>query len=201
MTESYQTEPYQKDMSHLNWAEVYSRQEKRAALVAEWLDVLALQPGERVLDVGSGPGYVSLQAARRVGPTGLVYAVDRSAEALAYLEGLQQAEGLSWIVRVVADAATLDPPAEPVDVALVTMVLHHTDDPAGVLRSVARCLRPGARVVVAEFHPDGPGEYGPPSGERISPETVRTWCEEAGLSHLVYRRQSPEHYAVFAERD
>ena len=194
-------EHYQKDMSHVTWAEVYSRQEKRAALVAEWFDELALRPGERVLDVGSGPGYVSLQAARRVGPAGLVYAVDRSAEALAYLESLQRAEGISWIVRVVDDAAKMDPPTEPIDVALVTMVLHHTDDPARVLRNVARCLLPGARVLVAEFHPDGPGEYGPPKGEWIAPETVRTWCEEAGLIHLDYRRQSPEHYLFVGKRD
>jgi ubiquinone/menaquinone biosynthesis C-methylase UbiE len=150
-------EPYRRDTSHLTWAEVYERQEKRSALVTEWLDALVVQPGETVLDAGSGPGYVSLRTARRVGPTGLVYAVDRSAEALAYLDSLQRAEDISWIVRVVADAAVDQLPTELVDAALVTMVLHHTDDPPAVVRNVVRGLRPGARVVVAEFHPDVPG--------------------------------------------
>lgn len=75
-------ELYRKDLSHLTWDEVFARQVRRAALVEDWTEALQLQPGARVLDIGAGPGYVSLVLAERVGPDGLVYAVDRSADAL-----------------------------------------------------------------------------------------------------------------------
>ncbi len=187
-------ESYRKDLSHLTWDEIFARQVRRAGLVEDWVEALRLQPGARVLDVGAGPGYVSLVLATHVGPGGLVYAVDRSADALAYLERLQKERGVAQIERVVADAATLNPGTLQPDSALITMVLHHTDSPPDLLSNVARLLPPGALAVVAEFHPQGPCEQGPPEAERVPPEQVQAWCEDAGLDVLAYRRQTPEHY-------
>jgi ubiquinone/menaquinone biosynthesis C-methylase UbiE len=193
-------ESYRKDLSHITWDEVFARQARRAALVEEWMDALRLQPGARVLDIGAGPGYVSLVLADRVGPEGLVYAVDRSADALAYLERLQRDRDVPQIQRVVADVTTLDLGTLHPDSALVTMVLHHTDDPPGILSNVARLLPSGALTVVAEFHPEGPCEVGPPQTERVSPEQVQAWCEDAGFDVLTYRRQTPEHYMWIVQR-
>ena len=193
-------EPYRKDMSHVTWDEVFARQARRAGLIGEWMDALQLQPGARVLDIGAGPGYVSLVLADRVGSEGFVYAVDRSVEALAYLERLQRERGVAQIQRVVADATTLDPGTLQPDSALVSMVLHHTDDPPAIINGVARLLPPGALAVVAEFHPEGPCEVGPPQAERVSPEDVKSWCESAGFEILTYRRQTPEHYMFVVRR-
>jgi ubiquinone/menaquinone biosynthesis C-methylase UbiE len=193
-------EAYRKDLTHLTWAEVYARQLTRAPLVGDWLDGLRVKTGDRVLDVGSGPGYVSLVLAERVGNTGIVYAVDRSAEALAYLERLQTERKVSNIERVVGDAATLDLTGFRADSALIAMVLHHADDPAGLLRNVAHSVRPGALAVVAEFHPQGPCDQGPPRPDRLNSRQVRTWCEAAGLSTLGERRQTPEHYMLVLQR-
>ena len=187
-------EPYRKDLSHTTWDKVYERQALRAGLLREWMDDLQLPEGAHVLDVGAGPGYFSLSLADQVGPGGIVYAVDRSADALAYLARLQEERGISHIHRIVGNIETLTPGALAPDAALVTMMLHHTDDPLGILRSVAALLPSGTRVVVAEFHPEGPGEIGPPLTERISPEHVRHWCSQAGFEVLTYRRQTPEHY-------
>jgi ubiquinone/menaquinone biosynthesis C-methylase UbiE len=191
---------YRKDLSHVTWDEVFARQVKRASLVEEWMNDLKLKPGARVLDVGAGPGYVSLVLAERVGPAGLVYAVDRKAEALAYLERLQRERRVAHIQRVVADATTMDRGTLSPDSALVTMVLHHTDDPPGLLANVARLLPAGALALVAEFHPEGPCKVGPPQSERVSPEQVQAWCEAAGFQVLRYRRQTPEHYMLILER-
>jgi ubiquinone/menaquinone biosynthesis C-methylase UbiE len=193
-------ESYRKDLSHITWDEVFARQVRRADLVEEWMNDVQLKPGARVLDVGTGPGYVSLVLADRVGPDGFVYAVDRSADALAYLERLQRERGVSQIRRVVADVTTLPPGTLTPDSALVTMVLHHTDDPPGLLSNVARLLPSGALAVVAEFHPEGPCEQGPPRTERLSPEQVQAWCEDAGFEVLTYRRQTPEHYMWIVQR-
>jgi ubiquinone/menaquinone biosynthesis C-methylase UbiE len=180
---------FRKDLTHLAWDEVYARQLKRAALVGAWMDALRLKTGDRVLEIGSGPGYVSLVLADRVGPTGVVHAVDLSAEALAYLERLQKERGVANIERLVADAATLELPDLRADAALISMVLHHTDDPAAILRNVVRLLRPAALAVIAEFHPDGPCDQGPPHGHRLTPGQVQTWCNAAGLLTLTEQRQ------------
>ena len=193
-------ESYRKDLTHLTWAEVYARQEKRAHLVDAWMDALRLKPGDRVLEVGAGPGFVSMALADRVGHEGIVYAVDKSAEALAYLERLQKERAVSQIQRIVADAAAFEPSGISVHSALITMVLHHADDPVGILRCVVRLLLPGTLAVVAEFHPESPCEYGPPPEHRIDPGQIRAWCEGVDLAVLDYRRQSPEHYMVLAQR-
>lgn len=192
---------YRKDLSHLTWDEVFARQRLRAGLVEGWMDALHLQPGAHVLDIGAGPGYVSLVLADRVGPDGLVYAVDRSADALAYLARLQHERRVSQIKRIVADATTLDPGALRSDSALVAMVLHHANDPRGILHNVARLLPKGAPAVIGEFHPEGPCEAGPPRAERISPEQVRAWCAAAGFAILAYRRQTQEHFMYTLQRD
>jgi ubiquinone/menaquinone biosynthesis C-methylase UbiE len=190
---------FQRDLSHLSWEEVYARQARRSHLMGEWMDALRLEGGERVLEIGAGPGFVSLALADRVGPGGIVYAVDRAAPALAHLERLQKERGISNIRRIVADAATLEPGRICADCALITMVLHHAEDKAAILRNAARLLRPGARVVVAEFHPEGPSEQGPPPAVRLSPAQVQAWCEAAGFSVLDYRRQTPEHYMLLVQ--
>ena len=193
-------ESFRKDLSHLSWDEVYARQVKRAPLVGEWMDSMQLKAGDHVLEVGAGPGYVSLVLADRVGTGGCVYAVDRSSEALAHLERLQRERGISHIRRIVADAATLKPAGLRVDSALISMVLHHAEDPAGIVHNVARLLLPGALTVVAEFHPEGPCEQGPPRAHRLRPEQVQAWSEGAGFLMLSYRRQTPEHYMMLVQR-
>jgi ubiquinone/menaquinone biosynthesis C-methylase UbiE len=193
-------EPFRKNLTHLTWDEVYARQVERAALVGDWMAALRLKRGDRVLEIGSGPGYVSLVLADRVGPTGVIYAVELSAEALAHLERLQKERGVSNIQRLVADASTLESTTLRADAALISMVLHHADDPAGILSNVARLLSPGGRAVIAEFHPDGPCNHGPPQSHRLTPGQIQTWCEAVGLLTLEVRRQSPEHYMVLVQR-
>jgi len=189
---------FRKDLSHLSWDEVYARQANRAALIPDWLNALRLKPGDRVLEIGAGPGFVSFALADRVGPTGVVYALDQSTEALAHLERRQRERGIRHIQRIVADAATVRPDGVQAGSALITMVLHHADDPAEILRNVVRFVPLGAPVVIGEFHPNGPCSQGPPHNHRIAPEKVREWCKKAGLVAVGYQRQSPEHYFVVA---
>ena len=193
-------QPFKKDLSHSTWDEVYARQVQRADLVPAWIEALGLKRGDRVLDVGCGPGFVSLSLGERVGRDGLVYAIDRSRDALAHLERLQKERNISQIQRIAADVGTLKSGDLHADSALISMVLHHADDPAGVLRNVHRLLPAPARAVVAEFHPQGPCEQGAPREFRLAPEQVQAWCEAAGFKVLDYRRQSPEHYMFVVER-
>jgi|SRR5579859_7351994 len=149
-----------------------------------------------VLDVGAGPGYVS----QRVGPAGLVLALDRAAETLPYLERLRTERGLMWIQPLIGDVTALDLCDQRVDAAVITMMLHHAEDPVGLLSAVARWLPPGARAVVAEFDPAGLCASGPPSEQRQAPTQVREWCELVGFVCLGVQQQTDEHYMLLIER-
>jgi ubiquinone/menaquinone biosynthesis C-methylase UbiE len=152
VTSAVTEKAFRKDLNHLSWDEVYARQASRAALIPDWLNALRLKSGDRVLEIGAGPGFVSFALAECVGPTGFVYALDRSAEALLQLERRQKKRGIGHIQRIAADAATLQPDGLQARSALITMVLHHADDPAAILRNVVRFVPPGALVVIGESH-------------------------------------------------
>ncbi len=192
--------PFRKDLSNVSWEQVYARQALRAELVPGWIEALRVKPGDHVLEIGAGPGSVSFALAERVGPQGLVYALDRSAAALGYLERLKAERGIAQIRTVAADAATWDGAGGRVDSALITMVLHHTDDPARILANVARLLPPGAPIVIGEFAPEGPCAVGPPRASRLPADKLLAWCGAAGLAVQRTSNQTPEHYLVVTER-
>ena len=114
-----------------------------------------LQPGETVLDLGSGAGLDVFLAAQRVGPTGKAIGVDMTPEMLAkarrnaetFLErtGLANVEFLEGQIEVIplSDAS--------VDVVLSNCVLNLSPDQAQVWKEIARVLRPGGRVSISDM--------------------------------------------------
>ena len=126
--------------------------------------------------------------------------LESAPEAIAYLERLRDEQGLTQIRPLLADAERLDLRGEAIEAALVTMMLHHADDPAGLLCNVASWLAPEVSVVVADFDPAGPGTSGPPLEHRVTPEQVQRWCSEAGFSLVERRQQTREHYMLLVRR-
>ncbi|HEY9304117.1 MAG TPA: class I SAM-dependent methyltransferase [Mycobacterium sp.] len=113
------------------------------------LRLAGLRPGMRVLDVGCGPGDVSLIAARLVGPTGTVRGVDAAPE-MVELAGARAAEqGLSAVQFEQAgiDTITLD---EPVDAVVGRLILMHLPDPAATLRRLSTFVHPGGVIAFSE---------------------------------------------------
>lgn len=179
---------------------MYDHQQQRAEIGRVWLELLQLQPGERMIDIGCGPGLFSLMAAELVGPQGLVYSIDLSPQSLALLEQVQNERGITQIQRIQADAAMLATLDRPAQAALVALMLHHVQAPGQILANLFTLLDPGARVVVAEFHPDGPGEKGPPLAMRLGPTQIQAFCNQAGFTVTSYWLQSPEHYLFMLRR-
>lgn len=116
-----------------------------AALV---LDAAALQPGERVLDVGCGNGATSLEAGRQVGTEGSVLGLDVSGPMLARARQRAEDEGLAGTVRFVqADAQTADlDDGQGVDIVISRFGVMFFSDPAGAFDNLARAVRPGGRL-------------------------------------------------------
>ena len=133
---------FDRSMSDTDWATVYERQTEREDLVPHLCRLLDLSAGDRVLDIGCGPGYTATRLADRVAP-GPVYALDRHLDALRYL--LEEADGdVEHIRPVVGDVEALPVRFSRPIAAVASLVLHHVDAPERAIEAVAAAI-PGTR--------------------------------------------------------
>lgn len=114
------------------------------------LRLAGLKPGMRVLDVGSGPGDVSMVAAKLVGPTGSVFGVDAAPEIVELARARAAEAGLDTVSFEQATIPDI-PLRTPVDAVIGRLILMHLPDPVSALRKLAALVRPGGLVVFHEF--------------------------------------------------
>jgi SAM-dependent methyltransferase len=122
-----------------------------------------LRPGQSLLDVGCGPGTLTLDLAERVAP-GRVTALEPTADALDLARAEAARRGAGDVAFVVADVLALDLPAGSFDVVHAHQVLQHVGDPVAALREMRRVTRPGGLVAARDsdyaafaWHPRPPG--------------------------------------------
>jgi ubiquinone/menaquinone biosynthesis C-methylase UbiE len=109
-------------------------------------EVLATQPTGVVLDVGCGPGHLALTLARRA-PGLSVRGVDISADMVQRASENAAEAGLTGRVRFdLSERTRLPYESGSVDLAVTTLSMHHWDDVAGMLRELARVVRPGGQI-------------------------------------------------------
>jgi SAM-dependent methyltransferase len=109
-----------------------------------------LRPGMRLLDVGCGPGTITMDLADLVGPTGQVTALERSDEALDLARGEASRRGTTNVEFAVGNVQALDLEDASFDVVHAHQVLQHVDDPVAALRQMKRVCRPGGVVAARE---------------------------------------------------
>ena len=122
------------------------------------LDRVGIQPGERVLELGPGPGAFTVDAARRAGPQGRIIAVDIQPEMIAWVEERVREAGLSNVETHVAGAYELPLESESIDRAFLVTVLPEIPDQNRALAELWRVLKPGGRLSITEefMDPDYP---------------------------------------------
>jgi ubiquinone/menaquinone biosynthesis C-methylase UbiE len=116
--------------------------------------VLRPQPGERLLEVGVGTGYYSLELAEWVGPEGTLELFDLQRKFLDHVIGAASERGLTNLIPTEGDATQLPFEDNSVDGVVLTAVLGEIPDRAGALREISRVLKPGGRLVVGELFGD-----------------------------------------------
>jgi len=149
-------------------------------------ETLGPQPGERVLEVGPGTGYYTLDVASAVRPGGSVDVVDLQQEMLDHTMRRARERGIENITPARADARRLPHPDASFDAAYLVAVLGEIPDQPAALRELARVLKPGGRLVVGEL-------FGDPHW--VSPVTLRARAEDAGLA---FERRSGPAIGYFA---
>ena len=141
------------------------------------LSRLELSPGDRVLEVGPGPGYFSPAVARAI-PAGRLQLLDLQHEMLRKARRRLGRAGVANVDFVQASAAALPCAAASFDAAFLVAVLGEVAEPIACMSGLARVLRPGGRLLVAEL----PGDP-----DALSEADIRALAEASGLRPLETR--------------
>jgi ubiquinone/menaquinone biosynthesis C-methylase UbiE len=123
------------------------------------LDVMGLEPGDVVADMGCGSGYYARRMARRVAPEGRVYCVDIQQEMLDIMRELAERDGVTGIVPVLGEVDDPKLPAGEVDWIILADVYHEMSEYEAMLAGMRASLAPGGRVALLEYRiEDGTGD-------------------------------------------
>jgi ubiquinone/menaquinone biosynthesis C-methylase UbiE len=136
------------------WLERAEREDEEAPSKA--IDLLELKPGMVVADIGAGSGYYSSRIAKRVGPTGRVYATDIQPGMIALLQRRITAEGLTNMTTVLGGVDDPKLPPASIDLAIMVDVYHELQQPQIFLQRLKPAFKPGGRLVLLEFRKEDP---------------------------------------------
>jgi ubiquinone/menaquinone biosynthesis C-methylase UbiE len=137
-----------------DWLERSERDEEEAPEVA--LDILKIQKGAVVADVGAGSGFLTERLAKRVGPTGKVFANDVQPQMLDMLRRRLERRRIANVELV---QGTIDDPRLPkdaLDLELLVDVYHEFSQPQPMLRRLREALKPNGRLVLLEYRKEDP---------------------------------------------
>lgn len=152
------------------------------------LAIASLQPGERVLDLGSGGGLDVLLAAQRVGPSGFVYGLDMTDAMLVVARRNAERAGASNVEFIKGEIESIPLPDASIDTIISNCVINLSPDKGDVLAEAFRVLRPGGRLAVSDIVIDGDLAGLPVSETQI--RTALSWagCIAGALTAQQYRQ-------------
>jgi ubiquinone/menaquinone biosynthesis C-methylase UbiE len=159
-----------------------------------------IQPGEQVLDVGCGTGTLAMEVARRVGRAGRVAGIDPGTEQIARARrsAARRPVPIEFQIGVIEQLAF---PDQTFDVVLSTLMMHHLPDSLKRqgLAEIARVLKPGGRLVIADFkrkqERQGQAARFHAGGSDI--QDLAAMVSEAGFEQLETEEMRPPRFSAF----
>jgi predicted methyltransferase len=119
------------------------------------MDMLGIEPGKNVADIGAGSGWFTVRAARRVTGSGTVYAVDINPEAIQYIDRRAKKEQLQNIKTILSKPDDPQVPADSIDAVLLLKTYHEVAHPVVLLRNLRSSLKPGAKIGIIDRNGNG----------------------------------------------
>lgn len=162
----------------------------------EIVAALGIKPGDTVVDLGAGTGYLLPPLAAAVGPEGSVVALDLEPAMLAFLDEARVKEGWTNVKTQLGTPTAPGLDAASVQSVVTLNVWHHVEGREAYAAKVAEALVPGGTFVVVDFLKEETEGFGPPLAMRLSAEQVVADLAAGGLVAEVLPETMPRHYVV-----
>lgn len=155
-----------------------------------------IHPGQRVIDIGCGPGFASADLAKLVGPAGMVYGIERSARFIEYAESLCRGNDLHNLRFQLADVMLDALHATGCDAAWCRWLAIFVPDPGLLVHKMADALKPGGKLIFHEYVHYETYQSVPPSRplEEFVQQVMVSWREFGGEPNVA--RYLPGHLAA-----
>ena len=178
------------------WIKTLESPQRVAGLkINETIAALKLKPGQVVADIGAGTGLFTLPLASALKPSGKVYAVDIDQKLIDHITEKAGETGMNNYIQGVLGGFTDPNLPVDVDLAFIYDVLHHIDNRAAYLKTLAMYLKPGGRIAVIDFKTNQGGHREQPELQ-TSQEDATKWMSAAGLKPLEEINLFPDKWFV-----
>jgi ubiquinone/menaquinone biosynthesis C-methylase UbiE len=170
-------------------------QDEFAVDAARLVKALELTAGQSVADIGAGEGELTVELARVVGPTGRVYATELGPDRVRAIRKTTSSAGLKNVTVLEAHQTRTNLPEHCCDALVLRLVYHHIKDPVLMNQSLYQSLKPGGRLAIIDFPPDGtesadPSQRSDGGQHGVTPPTVVRELRQAGFEHVTTQEGS-----------
>lgn len=167
--------------------------------IDELVAAMKLQPGQTVADVGAGSGLLVGPLAKAVGPRGRVYAVEIDAGFFPEIRKRAAAAEVTNVETVLGKFTDPALPVKSIDVAVFHDVLHHVEQRAVYLKTLASYLAPTGRVIVVDYE-GGQGPHREQPALEVTRQQLAGWMTDAGFTQIEdVKLFSDKYFLVFAK--
>ena len=186
------SEPYTGDLS------IFENADRAQKLqIDRVMDLLGMERGSHVADIGAGSGWFTVRSARRVGTEGIVYAVEINPQYVRHIRRRAKREKLSNIQTLLGKSNDPRLPRSSVDVAFLLKTYHEIAHPIAFLRRLRAALRPGARLGIIDKNGKG-DDHG------VNAEVVIKEAAQAGFTlaaqHDFVKGDDVDYFLIFNVR-
>ncbi len=171
------------------------------------LNLVHIQPGETVLDIGCGPGFFSMRFSKMVGPDGKIFAIDTNEKHLEFLATLISSTGAKNIETVRSKFDDVCVPEHSVDRAFmcslysVIYIVSMEQVKDRFIASIRKALKPGGKLIIVDNNAVVPEGVVPYHGSRIEPSLVIAQLSHYGFKLVNQQQIIPQRYLLEFERD
>ncbi|RMH32486.1 MAG: methyltransferase domain-containing protein [Nitrospirae bacterium] len=162
------------------------------------IELMDIEPGMTVADIGAGTGYFLGYLSQAVGAQGRVLGLDIEPSMVDFMTNRAKHENWTNVEARVVQPDDPGLPPNSVDRILIVNTWHHITDRVNYSRKLYQALKPGGKVLIVDFTSESP--HGPPVSQRLRPEEVMAELQAGGFEVEILQETLPYQYIVAGER-